>query len=127
VNPTDNVAKFANQSELAKARETVSKVVIPDVPEQIIARAYMRLQCADVPREPWHWEVCTILQTPQISENEHNRMVNCGYDPTCSGWVIREGSREGIHIATCRTEARADEFVKLFNRPAVSASGDSNG
>jgi len=26
-----------------------------------MARAYMRLQCADVPRDPWHWEVCEIL------------------------------------------------------------------
>jgi len=29
--------------------------------QQVIARCYMRLQCADVPREPWHWEVCTTL------------------------------------------------------------------
>ena len=28
---------------------------------EVIARCYMRLQCADVPREPWHWEVCTTL------------------------------------------------------------------
>jgi hypothetical protein len=67
---TENVVKFADQNELAKARETLSKAVIPDVPEQIIARAFMRLQCADVPREPWHWEVCQILQTPQVSESE---------------------------------------------------------
>lgn len=26
-----------------------------------LARAYMRLQCADVPRDPWHWEVCAML------------------------------------------------------------------
>lgn len=26
-----------------------------------MARVYMRLQCADVPRDPWHWEVCSIL------------------------------------------------------------------
>ena len=28
---------------------------------QDMARAYMRLQCADVPRDPWHWEVCRML------------------------------------------------------------------
>ena len=49
--------------------------------------------------------------------NERSTMVNCGYDPTCSGWVIREGSTEGMHIATCRTEQLANEFVELFNRP----------
>lgn len=26
-----------------------------------LARAYMRLQCADVPRDHWHWEVSQIL------------------------------------------------------------------
>jgi len=30
--------------------------------EETIARAYMRLQCADVPRGPWHWEVSQMLQ-----------------------------------------------------------------
>lgn len=30
---------------------------------EIRARALMRLQCADVPREPWHEEVCEILRT----------------------------------------------------------------
>jgi hypothetical protein len=65
-----NVVKLANQDELAKARETLSKVVVPDLPAEIIARAYMRLQCADVPREPWHWEVCQILQTPQVPTDE---------------------------------------------------------
>jgi hypothetical protein len=29
--------------------------------EELCARAYMRLQNADVPRDPWHWEVCGIL------------------------------------------------------------------
>jgi hypothetical protein len=28
---------------------------------EIMARAYMRLQGADVPREPWHWEVSNTL------------------------------------------------------------------
>lgn len=73
--PTDNVVKFADQHELAQARESLSRAVIPDVPEQIIARAFMRLQCADVPREPWHWEVCQILQTPQVPENEHLKQL----------------------------------------------------
>lgn len=75
MNPTDNVVKFADQNELTKAREVVSRLVIPDVPQEIIARAYMRLQCTDVPREPWHWEVCQILQTPQVSENEHLKQL----------------------------------------------------
>jgi hypothetical protein len=66
----NNVVKFANQDELAKARETLSAVRVPDLPAEIIARAFMRLQCADVPREPWHWEVCQILQTPQVTGNE---------------------------------------------------------
>ncbi len=65
---TDNVVKLANQEELAKARATVSAVLVPDLPAEIIARAFMRLQCADVPREPWHWEVCQILQTPQVPD-----------------------------------------------------------
>lgn len=34
--------------------------------QEIIARCYMRLQCADVPREPWHWEVCTTLDNTGI-------------------------------------------------------------
>lgn len=29
--------------------------------EQLLARAYNRLQCADVPRDPWHWEVSGML------------------------------------------------------------------
>jgi hypothetical protein len=33
---------------------------------EVIARCYMRLQCADVPREPWHWEVCTTLDNTGI-------------------------------------------------------------
>jgi hypothetical protein len=28
---------------------------------KVIARCYMRLQAADVPRAPWHWEVSTAL------------------------------------------------------------------
>jgi len=32
-------------------------------------RAYMRLQCADVPRgEPWHWEVCDTMLTSSSDE-----------------------------------------------------------
>ncbi len=30
---------------------------------ELMARAYMMLQRADVPRDPWHWEVCTILNS----------------------------------------------------------------
>jgi hypothetical protein len=48
--------------------------------------------------------------------SERSPMFNCGYDPSCAGWVIREGSTKGEHIATCRTEALANEFVKLFKR-----------
>ena len=33
---------------------------------EVTARCYMRLQCADVPREPWHWEVCTTLDSTGI-------------------------------------------------------------
>lgn len=66
----DNVLKLANQAELKKARETISAVLVPDLPAEIIARAFMRLQCADVPREPWQWEVCQILQTPQVTPDE---------------------------------------------------------
>lgn len=54
-------------------------------------------------------------------------MFNCGYDGTCSGWVIREGSPTGEHIATCRTEKLADEFVELFNRSSPQHGGDSHG
>jgi hypothetical protein len=55
-------------------------------------------------------------------------MFNCGYDPTCSGWVIREGSPEGMHVATCRSEELANEFVELFNRPAPQhTAGSDNG
>lgn len=50
--------------------------------------------------------------------NDRSPMVNCGYDPTCCGWVIRQGSTQGLHIATCRTKELADEFVALFARPA---------
>lgn len=32
-----------------------------DMMSNNIARAYMRLQCCDVPRDPWRWEVCTML------------------------------------------------------------------
>jgi len=46
-------------------------------------------------------------------------MLNCGYDPTCAGWVIREGSCEGLHIATCRTEEFANQFVELFNHTSL--------
>jgi hypothetical protein len=28
-----------------------------------LARAYMRLQASDVPRDPWHWEVSKILHS----------------------------------------------------------------
>jgi hypothetical protein len=63
----NNVTKLANQTQLAKASETVAQVVLPDTAENIIARAYMRLQCADVPRELWHWEVCQILGSPRTT------------------------------------------------------------
>jgi len=36
---------------------------------------------------------------------------NCGYDPTCVGWVIRDGDE---HIATFRREVDADEYVRLL-------------
>ena len=29
--------------------------------EELRYRVYMRLQCADVPRDPWHEEVSTML------------------------------------------------------------------
>jgi hypothetical protein len=64
--PANNVAKFANQKELAKARESIATLVLPDTAESIIARAFMRLQAADVPRDEWHWEVCQILNSPQV-------------------------------------------------------------
>jgi hypothetical protein len=32
------------------------------------ARAYMRLQCADVPRGPWHWEVSEILRHTETTK-----------------------------------------------------------
>lgn len=54
--------------------------------------------------------------------NEQSPMFNCGYDPTCAGWVIREGSPQGEHIATCRTEKLANEFVELFKRPVPQHS-----
>lgn len=53
---------------------------------------------------------------------KRSTMVNCGYDPTCAGWVIREGSSDGEHVATCRTEKLANEFVELFNRPELGKS-----
>jgi hypothetical protein len=68
--PLGQVVKMANQQELARARETImSAPPIPDLPQEIIARAYLRLQAADVPREPWHWEVSQILQTPQVKDS----------------------------------------------------------
>jgi hypothetical protein len=36
---------------------------------------------------------------------------NWGYDPTCSGWVVRDGTE---HVATFRREADADEYVRLL-------------
>ncbi len=35
--------------------------------EELRDRVYMRLQCADVPRDPWHWEVSTMLVTPNTA------------------------------------------------------------
>lgn len=36
---------------------------------------------------------------------------NWGYDPTCSGWVVRDGTE---HVATFRREVDADEYVRLL-------------
>ena len=43
---------------MARIRELEAAL---DTLEENRARAYMRLQCADVPRDPWHWEVSEIL------------------------------------------------------------------
>lgn len=37
---------------------------------------------------------------------------NCGYDHTCSGWVVRS---DGFHVATFRRKADADQYVRLID------------
>ncbi len=109
-----NVVKLANQDELAKARETLSKVVVPDLPAEIIARAYMRLQCADVPREPWHWEVSQILQTPQMTGNETPACIHPVGDLYYHGFV--SGTVGDFRCNLC------DEIIQLPHGPRVRAA-----
>lgn len=35
--------------------------------EALRDRVYLRLQCADVPRDPWHWEVSAMLVMPDTA------------------------------------------------------------
>lgn len=46
--------------------------------EDLCARAYMRLQCADVPREPWHQEVSQMLG-----------FKAWGVPPALDGWTCK--------------------------------------
>jgi hypothetical protein len=106
--PANNVAKFANQKELAKARESIATLVLPDTAESIIARAFMRLQAADVPRDEWHWEVCQILNSPQVGS-----AVETTAKPLTCGCVV----------CTCEDEVRCHGCgAKYCEQHAVNTS-----
>jgi hypothetical protein len=68
----------------------------------------------------WH----QTIRHGMFTEKPRPTMFNCGYDPTCNGWIIREGSPQGEHIATCRSEKLANEFVELFNRRVPQRSDE---
>lgn len=57
----------------------------------------------------------SLTRTKNIYERRDAQkpaLFNCGYDPTSAGWVVREGSREGEHVATFKRESDADAYVR---------------
>ena len=52
-----------------------------------------------------------------------SKLFNCGYVHTVSGWLIREGSETGEHVATFRREADADAYVRLNEMHVHLSSG----
>jgi len=60
--PDEISGEFARESIL-DAADCIEQL------DDLMARAYLRLQCADVPRDPWHWEVSKMLGPTSESSN----------------------------------------------------------
>jgi len=58
-----------------------------------------------------------VSQQPHGNAGESPALFNCGYDPTSHGWVVREGSREGLLVACFLREEDANGYVTPVPSP----------
>jgi hypothetical protein len=75
-NPSRREAPFGARVLCEDAAEEIERL------REVIARCYLRLQAADVPREPWHWEVSTALDDTGLCsppETAANRCDDCEF------------------------------------------------
>jgi len=72
VNHHGNVV-YPSRAAAQRLRDIIADLVKEiEGKNKVIARCYMRLQCADVPREPWHWEVCKTLDDTGAPSLQHS-------------------------------------------------------
>lgn len=78
--------------------------------QEVIARCYMRLQCADVPREPWHWEVCATLYNTGIPSSSKS-CPYCLHPVRVDGSILHAGGCAGLDTVNV-TRLQYDALTK---------------
>lgn len=93
------------KAEAERLRSALRGIMLDEAPLDRSTGVWLREQaCEALGKQPNAHEPCE-------QRSESPALFNCGYDPTAHGWVIREGSREGLWIACFLREEDANSYV----------------